>query len=430
MDYRQFMKLMGPGESSGENSVPVLQEFVNEFPYFQSAQVLLAKSMHEQQHVRYERQLKIAAAYAGDRKILYNLIHSKGEKIISGRSIIREPEIISAPVEKIVESENIFRQPEENYIVPPFDDEIESDSHTENISEHITPVFFYKEPVELIEEPEEIKENIIADPHDIIRNRLKEILGLKKEEEEISIHDLPESKVETKVSDEVISDERSNPKEKDEVIISQESDQAESNIDSEDSAKSKNLIDLAQMETALESTLIQSLERLPLIEKTVPSEKTNTFESSANAHSFLDWLKIKSSPEYGKIEEVHADDIKEIPAVDHSEVTSDETPIEKTQEKSSDISKLIDRFLETDPKIVPSKKEFYSPANQAKKSVTENEDLVSETLAKIYFQQGNFQKAISSYQRLSLLYPEKMAYFAALISEVEKAINNQDKQDL
>ena len=82
MDYNQFMKLMEPGEVPGKDSINTLQEFVNEFPYFQSAHILLAKSMHEQQHVRYERQLKIAAAYAGERKTLYNLIHSRKEKLI------------------------------------------------------------------------------------------------------------------------------------------------------------------------------------------------------------------------------------------------------------------------------------------------------------------------------------------------------------
>jgi hypothetical protein len=100
------------------------------------------------------------------------------------------------------------------------------------------------------------------------------------------------------------------------------------------------------------------------------------------------------------------------------------------ENEAEDVSKLIDRFIQTEPKIIPSKTEFYSPVNQAKKSVTENEDIVSETLAKIYYKQGNLLKARSSYQKLSLLYPEKMAYFAALISEIDKAINNLDKQDL
>ena len=92
---------------------------------------------------------------------------------------------------------------------------------------------------------------------------------------------------------------------------------------------------------------------------------------------------------------------------------------------------MIDKFIAAEPKIIPSKAEFYSPFEQAKKSVTENDDIISETLAKIYFHQGNLLKARSSYEKLSLLHPEKRSYFAALILEIDKILNtNNKKEDL
>lgn len=56
----------------------------------------------------------------------------------------------------------------------------------------------------------------------------------------------------------------------------------------------------------------------------------------------------------------------------------------------------------------------------AERSVAENKDVLSETLAKLYAQQGHREKAIIMYQRLSLAFPEKSAYFAA---EIEKLKN-------
>jgi hypothetical protein len=45
--------------------------------------------------------------------------------------------------------------------------------------------------------------------------------------------------------------------------------------------------------------------------------------------------------------------------------------------------------------------------------------MISETLARIYAQQGNIPKAIDAYKRLSLKIPEKSSYFAALIKDLE-----------
>ena len=47
-------------------------------------------------------------------------------------------------------------------------------------------------------------------------------------------------------------------------------------------------------------------------------------------------------------------------------------------------------------------------------------DLCTETLAQIYAEQGYFDEAKQIYSKLSLLYPEKSVYFAALIEKLEK----------
>lgn len=52
-------------------------------------------------------------------------------------------------------------------------------------------------------------------------------------------------------------------------------------------------------------------------------------------------------------------------------------------------------------------------------------DFCTETLAQIYAEQGYFEQARKIYAKLILAFPEKSAYFASLIRELDKLINNQ-----
>jgi tetratricopeptide (TPR) repeat protein len=91
-------------------------------------------------------------------------------------------------------------------------------------------------------------------------------------------------------------------------------------------------------------------------------------------------------------------------------------PIERKED-------LIEKFLKTKPSISRPKQEFYTPEKAMKKSEVISNKIVTETLAKIYTKQGNFEKAIDAYEQLSLKFPEKKPYFANLIDQIKKENN-------
>jgi tetratricopeptide (TPR) repeat protein len=102
-------------------------------------------------------------------------------------------------------------------------------------------------------------------------------------------------------------------------------------------------------------------------------------------------------------------------SLDHLE----EVPEKKPKQLAN--AELIDKFIREEPKIVP-KPTFFDPLDSARHSLLDNESVVSETLAEIYYKQGNLSKAIKIYKKLSLVNPQKSSYFAAQIEKIQKEI--------
>jgi hypothetical protein len=88
------------------------------------------------------------------------------------------------------------------------------------------------------------------------------------------------------------------------------------------------------------------------------------------------------------------------------------TKVKKINKKESN-KNLVDTFIEQEPKISKTKKqEFFGPMQSAKEGLIENNELVTETLARVYLEQEHYDKAILAYKKLSLKYPQKNSFFA------------------
>ena len=81
-------------------------------------------------------------------------------------------------------------------------------------------------------------------------------------------------------------------------------------------------------------------------------------------------------------------------------------------------AELIDQFLSVNPKISPLAKD--APAPEVRTEPDANvTGLVTETLARMYAEQGHIAKAIQAYEILKLRVPEKSSIFAARIEALK-----------
>ena len=139
-------------------------------------------------------------------------------------------------------------------------------------------------------------------------------------------------------------------------------------------------------------------------EKQLNIGKPLEFDKS-ESHSFSEWLKITS--------------FKPIVREAHETETSETSLSSPLQDKLA----IIDKFISDNPKIKPITGNSPKP-----KLVNNDEDisdsLMTETLARIYLEQKNYEKAIQSYKILSLKYPEKSSFFADQIKLVKELKDN------
>ena len=129
-----------------------------------------------------------------------------------------------------------------------------------------------------------------------------------------------------------------------------------------------------------------------------PDDKLNIGKplefDKTESHSFAEWLKITSFKPIVRSYEEQQPQIE----------IKDKSPIQNKLD-------IIDKFISDNPKIKPVA--HYQPKP---KLINNDEDisdsLMTETLARIYLEQKNYNKAIQSYKILSLKYPEKSSFFA------------------
>ena len=412
--------------------VDSLNQLCRDYPYYRLPFVVLAKHYYQTGHYRFEEVLRNAAMRVKDRKVLYDYIHGINREIPEIDDIAHQAEVkeeINHIIEEVssnTEDESIQTKPS----ISDFLSDLELQNNKESIEETHEEVLetIFEEEIQISETEQEQESSFLAalsEQHtaeevqlatdekpiefefqgkvyetdiETISNDIDEdIIGEEIATEFSFSRHIPEESIQEEVKEDILDVEESNSEMLQEETNSIESE--EENIETRSE----------ELESILRKYPVYQIESLLTKDKHDNEVEDNIVSSEKD---FFAWLNApKASP--AKLEhEIHQETI---------ELEKNDPVIEEpTTQETHHSMDLIERFIAVNPQISRPKKEFFNPENMAKRSEHIDLEFVSETLANIYYEQGNYEMALSAYEKLSLQNPAKQAYFASLIEKIKQ----------
>ena len=458
IDHRkQLTSIINDPDSLRHSDLPFLKELVELYPYFQPLRLILAKLSMETEEA--EQTLTTTALYTNG-AMLHQFLHRKS---VAQRANLSEVQQHVSVEESTFEDKSVFEeatdleaaslleevyafgsadpeQPEEINSVEEVNDALTDEEATyEEISElNIHDYDQAKAPEDRTASPDLVEDLGVED---------NDALEIFEEISEVDAHDYEPTAVEPPLANQapVIETLEDNFVEN---IAATDFFTFEEKFIAEDKSQAINdgtATSTSTPEVGAQDFAVNDISSNKVSVPTSPtwtkpqnrsekdtSEITN-YDDDSLPYTFLWWL-AKTRKEHSTIfqpyatpkqqsqSELHQQYVEHIFHIQspfNAEEILNNAPEHQADPKDA---KIIDEFIKKDPQITPPRPEQIDTENKAKRSAEDHNDLVSETLAKIYIEQMLYHKAIDTYEKLSLKFPEKSRYFADLIQSIKKKI--------
>jgi len=385
MNKNDFLRLLGSNIPVDRQVLAELSEVVNIFPYFQTAHLLLLKGLKDNSDIRFENQLRNSAIHIADREVLFNLL-----KIAPVRF---EREEIAEPGEEPVTEVKPFEEP---VIVEPVKEE------------PVMEVQPFEEPV--IDEP--VKEEPVMEVQPVGEPVIVEPV---KEEPEIELQQVEVPVIEEPVPVgeplwETITEEKVVSGDIEQTVI-------------ESARNSEDLITEIEKDFPEKYEEDQSDSAEKLLARTILGTFDGDLEEPVRGTLIIDDLTSEAEEDIFYMDPGFA-----VPAAEEQTEENITPVIKEPEQQLGNLTKqvqadLIDKFISSNPRIEPRTDKTEHPVEDLSTPyVEEKGGFVTETLARIYINQGYYSKAIDIYEKLCLKFPEKSGYFATQIEKIKEII--------
>ena len=154
-------------------------------------------------------------------------------------------------------------------------------------------------------------------------------------------------------------------------------------------------------ETTAEVVITEKAKSIPQLKEELEIGKPLDF-SANEGYSFNQWMQLASKKPIEREVKVVA----------------------KAEEPKSKKEEIIDKFIINNPKITPLDKNA-SNTFKPHQLTSKSNEIMTETLAKVYLEQNKYESAIKAYEILSLKYPEQSGFFADQIKRIRTIQKNK-----
>jgi len=436
MKKEEFLSLLNNKKAVRNTAeISALKQMIEAYPYMQNAWALYLKGIDIDKDEAFESALKKTAIRTNDRALLFDYINTPEE--IETEVATEQHTTVDNTVEENKVEFTESDQPEESkeeQSTESFVNELINSAATDDLSlsEEI------KETEETETTPAEIPDQNIsfgeekntfstrAEKLDIDANEtvLEEILQTT-EDEHSTLAQTTENLQELAEEAEKVDDtaEAQSKEIKEETVLAEDHEDEEEDEDFNAQIRRLEVIinEMSFDEKKIDAEQIIQAE----IEAEAESVETNSSEEVQSEKVEESKMPMASN----KPEEDSAEEETEAPQLNYFEWIKQSTKKDvvvsnalETEEQERKFA-LLDAFLESNPKIVPSD-EIQKIDIEAASSI-EDESLITETMAQLYMNQKQFKKAITAYKGLILKYPEKSSFFAIQIQEAQTLLDEQ-----
>ena len=435
MKKEEFLSLLNNKKAVRNTAeISALKQMIEAYPYMQNAWALYLKGIDIDKDEAFESALKKTAIRTNDRALLFDYINTPEE--IETEVATEQHTAANNTVEENKIEFTESNQPEESkeeQSTESFVNELINSAATDDLS--------LSEEIEEIEEtettPAEIPDQNIsfgeekntfstrAEKLDIDANDtvLEEILQTTEDEHSDLAQTTDDLEELTEEEEKVDDTAKARSKEIEEETVLAEDNEAEE--DEDFNAKIRRL-EVIINEMSFDEKKIDAEQ---IIQAEIEVE-TESAEASASEEVQSEKVEETTVPMASdSIEEDKAEEETEAPQLNYFEWIKQSTKKDvmvsnalETEEQERKFA-LLDAFLESNPKIVPSD-EIQKIDIEAASSI-EDESLITETMAQLYMNQKQFKKAITAYKALILKYPEKSSFFAIQIQEAQGFLDKQ-----